>query len=111
MQAMVSRLPTITKMTVEAILATDFFLPLSQPPAPSETLPFKSGIKITRKPIATPLIPVFAIATYPNDGAFEIRSEPSTSTPIKPSQSKPSTSAQVKPLAQVNPSAQAKPSA
>ena len=50
MQAMVARLPQITNMTVEAILATDFFLPLPQPSAPYETLPFKSGIKITRKP-------------------------------------------------------------
>ena len=74
MQAMVARLPQITNMTIEAILATDFFIPLDQPPAPSETLPFKSGIKITRKkPMTTPLIPVAAIVNLD-----EIRVEPST---------------------------------
>ena len=108
MQAMVARLPQITNMSVEAILATDFFSPRSQPTAPSETLPFKSGIKITRKPITTPLIPVAEIATLPNDD-FGIRVEPSTSTPIKTSpRSKPSTSAQVKPPAQAKPLAQSK---
>ena len=130
MQAMVARLPQITNMSVEAILATDLFIPLGQPTAPSETLPFKSGIKVTRKkPITTPLIPVAEIVTLPNDD-FEIRVEPSTSTPIKTSskpstrskpstsakakpstQSKPSTSAQAKPLAQSKPSAQPSTSA
>ena len=104
MQAMVARLPQITNMSVEDILATDLFIPLSQPTAPSETLPFKSGIKVTRKkPITTPLIPVAEIVTLPNDD-FGIRVELSTSTPIKTStknlaqsstESKPSTSAQV----------------
>ena len=112
MQAMVARLPQITNMTIEAILTTDFFIPLGQPPAPSETLPFKSGIKITRKkPMTTPLIPVAAIVNLD-----EIRVEPSTSTPIKTltsARSKPSTSARSKPstAAQVKPSAQVKTSA
>ena len=78
MKAMVSRLPQITSMSVEAILSTDFFMPLTQPTAPSKTLPpFKSGIKITRKPISS-LIPVAEIVKLPNDVNFGIRSEPST---------------------------------
>ena len=122
-------MPPLT-MSVEAILPTDFFIPLPQPTAPSETLPRKSGIKITRKPMA-PFIPAAEIVTLPNDVDFGIRSEPSTSTPIKtstqpqtqvlplaqvktsvqvkqPPQSKPSTSAQTS--AQVKSPAQAKPS-
>ena len=76
MHAMLARLPVITPMSIEAILATDFYDPLPQPTAPSETLPprKKSGIKITRKPIAA-LIPSPEIVTLPNDGDFEIRSE------------------------------------
>ena len=69
------------------MISNNFFFTLPQPTAPSETLPFKSGIKITRKPIATSLIPVAEIVAHPNDGEFVIRSEPSTSTPIKPSTS------------------------
>ena len=58
-----------------------------------------------------PLIPSVEIVNLPNDVDFGIRSEPSTSTPIKTSKTSAKKSAQVKPSAQSKPSAQVKPSA